>query len=225
MVETPHDELVGHDTAYNVKGTDVMSYNQHFQELVLMCDRMFPEESNVVEKNRPAAANNNQRSQETNQRVLTCYECGAQGHFKSDCPKLKNGNQWNRARDNRCRIEVIVSTAFSSLINISFPNTLRPCYDVELADANHYCLPIPLHLILGVYNRMVPEPRRYKKKVVRKIVEKLCAKAIETYEKTRADSNNIGGSGSTNTGGTVVPEMHGCSYNTFMNGKLHSFKD
>nr|GEV29971.1 retrotransposon protein, putative, Ty3-gypsy subclass [Tanacetum cinerariifolium] len=33
-----------------VKGTDVMSYNQHFQELVLMCDRMFPEESNVVEK-------------------------------------------------------------------------------------------------------------------------------------------------------------------------------
>ncbi|GJW94335.1 hypothetical protein Tco_0174007 [Tanacetum coccineum] len=27
-----------------------------------------------------------------------------------------------------------------------------------------------------------------------------------------------------NTGGTVVPEMHGCSYKTFMNGKPHSFK-
>ncbi|GJV56300.1 putative reverse transcriptase domain-containing protein [Tanacetum coccineum] len=39
-----------------------------------------------------------------------------------------------------------------------------------------------------------------------------------------ADSNNVGGSGSTNTGGTVVPEMHGCSYKTFMNGKPHSFK-
>ncbi|GJT71778.1 hypothetical protein Tco_1031064 [Tanacetum coccineum] len=50
------------------------------------------------------------------------------------------------------------------------------------------------------------------------------AKAIEKYEKTRADSNNIGGSGSTNTGGTVVPEMHGCSYKTFMNCKPHSFK-
>ncbi|GJU18141.1 retrotransposable element Tf2 [Tanacetum coccineum] len=49
-------------------------------------------------------------------------------------------------------------------------------------------------------------------------------KAIEKYEKTRADSNNTGGSGSTNTGGTVVPEMHGCSYKTFMNGKPHSFK-
>ncbi|GJR95732.1 putative reverse transcriptase domain-containing protein, partial [Tanacetum coccineum] len=44
-------------------------------------------------KNRPDVANNNQRAQGTNQRVLTCYECGAQGHFRSDCPKLKNGNQ------------------------------------------------------------------------------------------------------------------------------------
>ncbi|GKB61142.1 reverse transcriptase domain-containing protein [Tanacetum coccineum] len=33
-----------------VKGIDVMSYNQRFQELVLMCDRIFPEESDVVEK-------------------------------------------------------------------------------------------------------------------------------------------------------------------------------
>ncbi|GKA36891.1 hypothetical protein Tco_0723456 [Tanacetum coccineum] len=34
-------------------------------------------------------------------------------------------------------------------------------------------------------------PRRFKKKSVRKIVEKRVAKAIEKYEKTRADSNNI----------------------------------
>ncbi|GJY72002.1 putative reverse transcriptase domain-containing protein [Tanacetum coccineum] len=67
-------------------------------------------------------------------------------------------------------------------------------------------------------------PRRFKKKSVWKIVEKRVAKAIEKYEKTRADSNNTGGSGSTNTRGTVVPEMHGCSYKTFMNGKPHSFK-
>ncbi|GJT60303.1 putative reverse transcriptase domain-containing protein [Tanacetum coccineum] len=33
-----------------VKGIDVLSYNQHFQELALMCDRMFPEESDEVEK-------------------------------------------------------------------------------------------------------------------------------------------------------------------------------
>ncbi|GKD91735.1 putative reverse transcriptase domain-containing protein, partial [Tanacetum coccineum] len=48
-------------------------------------------------KSRPVAANNNQRAQGTNQRVLTCFECGAQGHFRSDCPNLKNGNQGNRA--------------------------------------------------------------------------------------------------------------------------------
>ncbi|GKB86931.1 reverse transcriptase domain-containing protein [Tanacetum coccineum] len=33
-----------------VKGTDVVSYNQRFQELALMCGRMFPEESDKIEK-------------------------------------------------------------------------------------------------------------------------------------------------------------------------------
>ncbi|GJT54450.1 hypothetical protein Tco_0989504 [Tanacetum coccineum] len=66
-------------------------------------------------------------------------------------------------------------------------------------------------------------PRRFKKKYVKRIVEKRVAKAIEEYEKTRTDSNNAGGSGSANTGGTVAPEMHGCSYKTFTNDKPHSF--
>ncbi|GJZ85563.1 zinc finger, CCHC-type containing protein [Tanacetum coccineum] len=38
-----------------------------------------------------------------------------------------------------------------------------------------------------------------------------------------ADSNNTGGSGSANTGGTVAPDVHGCSYKTFTNGKPHTF--
>ncbi|GJR39066.1 putative reverse transcriptase domain-containing protein [Tanacetum coccineum] len=66
-------------------------------------------------------------------------------------------------------------------------------------------------------------PRRFKKKSIKRLVEKRVAKAIEEYEKTRADSNNAGGSGSTNTGGTVAPDVQGCSYKTFMNGKPHSF--
>ncbi|GJU76703.1 hypothetical protein Tco_1273773 [Tanacetum coccineum] len=44
-------------------------------------------------------------------------------------------------------------------------------------------------------------PRRFKKKSVKRIVKKRVAKAIEEYEKTRADSNNTGGSGQQNTGG------------------------
>ncbi|GJX57661.1 reverse transcriptase domain-containing protein [Tanacetum coccineum] len=144
-----------------VKGTDVVSYNQRFQELTLMCDRIFPEESDEIEKyvgglpnmiyesvmaskpkimqdaiefatelmdkkiitlverqakNKRKLDNNNQAQQQTpkkqgvaiaytvgsaattnNQRNLTCYECGNQGHCKSDCPELKNQNHGNQA--------------------------------------------------------------------------------------------------------------------------------
>ncbi|GKD72807.1 putative reverse transcriptase domain-containing protein [Tanacetum coccineum] len=31
-----------------------------------------------------------------NQRGNGCYECGAQGHFKRECPKLKNNNHGNQ---------------------------------------------------------------------------------------------------------------------------------
>ncbi|GJX30540.1 retrovirus-related pol polyprotein from transposon TNT 1-94 [Tanacetum coccineum] len=52
-----HVKTVGHDATYEmeiwdmkVKGTDLTSYTQRFQELALLCRRMFPEESDKIEK-------------------------------------------------------------------------------------------------------------------------------------------------------------------------------
>ncbi|GJR57708.1 hypothetical protein Tco_0364083 [Tanacetum coccineum] len=117
-----------------VKGTDVVGYNQRFQELALMCARMFPEESDKIEKyistlaerqaeNKRKLDNINMLNYKlfprkqgggdslyrrvskregesvliTDQRNLTCYEYGNQGHYKSDFPELKNRNHENQA--------------------------------------------------------------------------------------------------------------------------------
>nr|GFB74277.1 putative reverse transcriptase domain-containing protein [Tanacetum cinerariifolium] len=39
---------------------------------------------------------NNQRAIAAYQGVPTCFECGAQGHFKHNCPKLGNRNKGNQ---------------------------------------------------------------------------------------------------------------------------------
>ncbi|GJS37033.1 putative reverse transcriptase domain-containing protein [Tanacetum coccineum] len=135
-----------------VKGTDVVTYSQRFQELALMCDRMFPEEIDKVEKyvgglpdtihgsvmatkpktmqdaiefatelmdkkitlelnvmlttkeSRDCRSPLNVNT-EANQRA--CFECGAQGHFKKDCPKLKNNNnRGNQAGNAKAQAKV-----------------------------------------------------------------------------------------------------------------------
>ncbi|GKE41317.1 reverse transcriptase domain-containing protein [Tanacetum coccineum] len=122
-----------------VKGTDVIGDNQRFQELALLCVRMFPEESDKIERyvaSKPktmqeavematelmdkkvntiaerqaenkrksaGSANNanNQRGTRSGQKP-TCFECGVQGHFRRECPKLKNNkNRGNQVGNDR----------------------------------------------------------------------------------------------------------------------------
>ncbi|GJW01356.1 putative reverse transcriptase domain-containing protein [Tanacetum coccineum] len=87
----------------------------------------------------PNGNNNNHGNSETTQNAGTCYECGVQGHFKRDCPKLKNRNRSNQGgngnaqRKCTCADRSFVSTTFSSLIDVT-PTTLDHYYDVKLAD-------------------------------------------------------------------------------------------
>ncbi|GJV00009.1 putative reverse transcriptase domain-containing protein [Tanacetum coccineum] len=85
---------------------------------------------------RPANNNNNYRNNNNNQQGNGCFECGAQGHFKRNCPKLNNNDRGNQAGNNRAPRSAdrsFVSTAFSTLLDI-IPNTLDHGYNVELAD-------------------------------------------------------------------------------------------
>ncbi|GKA45608.1 putative reverse transcriptase domain-containing protein [Tanacetum coccineum] len=81
--------------------------------------------------------------QMVNQRDVTCFECGAPGHFRKDCPKVKNQNRGNKTRvpDARGKAYVLgggvdrsfVSNTFSGLLDIT-PSALDVSYAVELAD-------------------------------------------------------------------------------------------
>ncbi|GJZ91260.1 reverse transcriptase domain-containing protein [Tanacetum coccineum] len=90
-----------------VKGTDVIGYNQRFQELPLLCVRMFPEESDKIERSAGNANNaNNERGTRSGQKP-TCFEYGVQGHFKRECLNLKNNkNHGNQVGNDKAPTKV-----------------------------------------------------------------------------------------------------------------------
>nr|GEX24353.1 putative reverse transcriptase domain-containing protein [Tanacetum cinerariifolium] len=92
-------------------------------------------------KGRPTATNNNnnnnQRAQRANARGITCFECRVQGHYKSECPKLKNGNQGNQTGNgNVVAIAYAVGTVRtnpnSNIVTGTF--LLNNCYASVLFD-------------------------------------------------------------------------------------------
>nr|GEZ10073.1 reverse transcriptase domain-containing protein [Tanacetum cinerariifolium] len=87
-----------------VKGNDVRSYIQCFQELALMCTKFISNETEKVDKyinELPDNIHGNVMSARPKTlddaiETITCYEYGNQGHYRSDCPVLKN--QGTKAR-------------------------------------------------------------------------------------------------------------------------------
>ncbi|GKE44459.1 putative reverse transcriptase domain-containing protein [Tanacetum coccineum] len=60
-------------------------------------------------RSRPTNANNNNRNNNNNnQKGNGCYECEAQGHFRRNCPKLRNNDRGNQARNDRAPAKVYV---------------------------------------------------------------------------------------------------------------------
>ncbi|GJZ28394.1 putative reverse transcriptase domain-containing protein [Tanacetum coccineum] len=56
----------------------------------------------------PNGNNNNHGNSRTTHNAVTCYECGVQGYFKKDCPKLKNGNRGNQGGNGNAPTKVYV---------------------------------------------------------------------------------------------------------------------
>ncbi|GKB06655.1 putative reverse transcriptase domain-containing protein [Tanacetum coccineum] len=73
------------------------------------------------------------------QGVVTCFECGVQGHYQKDCPKVKNQNHGNKARvpDARGKTYVLgggYANPGSNTVTDIIPSALDVSYTVELAD-------------------------------------------------------------------------------------------
>ncbi|GJW05399.1 putative reverse transcriptase domain-containing protein [Tanacetum coccineum] len=151
-------------------------------------------------------------SQHKGQCPLKCQKCQRTGHQEKDCrvrvPGAGNPNVVAGTfllNDHYACIlfysgveKCFVSSSFIPFIDIS-PIASNTSYEVELAD------------------------RKVKKKPVKRLVEKHVAKAIEEYERSRANLDSVGSSrGNTeNAVGTV--NVQSCSHKTFINGKPYLF--
>nr|GEW24134.1 putative reverse transcriptase domain-containing protein [Tanacetum cinerariifolium] len=95
---------------------------------------------------------NTQRAPVGNQPSIVRYECGRTGHFRNDCPKLRNQNRGGANLDsnvvtgtfllNNCYASMLfdsgvdrsfVSSTFSASLNVA-PSTLDTSYAIKLAD-------------------------------------------------------------------------------------------
>nr|GFA14608.1 hypothetical protein [Tanacetum cinerariifolium] len=125
-----------------IHGSVKASKPQSVHDVIEFANEIMDKKMLTHAKRRPAATNNNnnnnnpnnntQRAQGANARGITCFECGVHGHYKSDCPKLKNGNQRNQAgnRNAMTRVYAVGTAETNPNLNVVMDHG----YDVELAD-------------------------------------------------------------------------------------------
>nr|GFA00684.1 putative reverse transcriptase domain-containing protein [Tanacetum cinerariifolium] len=135
-----------------VKGTDLASYTQRFQELALLCGRMFFEESDKIEKyvgglpdmiHGSLVASKPKTMQEAieiatelmDKKIRTFAErhAGTDPDANIVTGTFLLNNRYASVLFDTGADRSFVSTTFSTQINIT-PSTLDHCYDVELAD-------------------------------------------------------------------------------------------
>ncbi|GKB38780.1 putative reverse transcriptase domain-containing protein, partial [Tanacetum coccineum] len=93
-------------------------------------------------RSRPTNANNNNcnnnncNNNNNIQKGNGCYECGAQGHFKRNCPKLKNNDRGNQARNDRApaKVYVVGNTGANPNNVVAGTFLLNNCYAYNLFD-------------------------------------------------------------------------------------------
>ncbi|GJR03139.1 putative reverse transcriptase domain-containing protein [Tanacetum coccineum] len=107
-----HVRTVCHDVAYAMtwtnlkkKMTDKYCLRVEIKKLEAELWNLKVKGTDVIGSITNANTANNQKGHWTGQKP-TCYECGAQGHFKRDCPKLKNNNRGNQARNGNAPAKV-----------------------------------------------------------------------------------------------------------------------
>ncbi|GJR11701.1 reverse transcriptase domain-containing protein [Tanacetum coccineum] len=137
MVPEEEDQMKGYavKNAENKRRLDNNQKDNHVQQPRtrdrMLVDKVWREPTRLCNKVRHMArdcmntyaATATQRALVVNQRVPTCFECGRQGHYKNECPKLKNQTRADRS---------FVSSTFCALLDV-IPSTLDVSYAVELA--------------------------------------------------------------------------------------------
>ncbi|GJT53460.1 reverse transcriptase domain-containing protein [Tanacetum coccineum] len=71
----------------------------------------------------------NQRAPVANQRTLTCFKCGKQGHYHSECPELKNQNHL-KGTDKATRSQTLECLSDESLV--------IPLDEIQIDDKLHF---------------------------------------------------------------------------------------